>query len=136
MKKLVMTVLAFALTLVCATVQAESPAPPVQPAGGQGADQPRKGMSPHMGGQMREKMGERMEKHFRKMDANNDGKVTLEEMQANTKQMFEKMDAGHDGGVSLEEMRKHHETMRQEMKAMHGADGMQHGKDNSGGKPE
>jgi hypothetical protein len=41
---------------------------------------------------------------FGLMDANGDGKLTLEEFQAAHERIFKAMDADHDGTVTLEEM--------------------------------
>jgi hypothetical protein len=41
---------------------------------------------------------------FGLMDANGDGKISLEEFQAAHERIFKAMDADHDGTVTLEEM--------------------------------
>ena len=41
---------------------------------------------------------------FSLMDANGDGKLSLEEFQAAHERIFKAMDADHDGTVTLEEM--------------------------------
>ena len=55
-----------------------------------------------------------LEMRFRMTDANADGRVTLDEMQATAGAMFRGMDANSDGAVTQEELprRGHHRGMR------------------------
>lgn len=55
-----------------------------------------------------------VEMRFRMTDANADGRVTLDEMQATASAMFRGMDANSDGAVTREELprRGHHHGMR------------------------
>lgn len=78
------------------------------------AEQPAAGHRMNAMQGLHARMEEHMEKRFQEMDADKDGKASLEEMQAQVKSKFEMMDADHDGGVTLEEMRRHHEAMRKE----------------------
>jgi Ca2+-binding EF-hand superfamily protein len=59
--------------------------------------------------------------HFKKMDADNNGTVSLEEFKSNPRakenpekatEIFKKMDADSSGGVTLEEMIEHHKKHR------------------------
>lgn len=59
---------------------------------------------------------------FRKMDANNDGRVTAAEHAAAAQKMFAMMDADRDGAVTMEEMKMH---MNMKKDGMH-KDGMRH----------
>lgn len=51
------------------------------------------------------KMGKRGAKHFEKLDADGNGSISMEEMQArhNPAKMIEKLDADKSGGLSMEE---------------------------------
>lgn len=53
-------------------------------------------------------MGKRSAKRFEKLDADNSGGITLEEMQArrDPAKMVEKLDADKDGALSMEEFAK------------------------------
>lgn len=61
-----------------------------------------------------ERHGRMLEMRFRIIDANADGRVTLDEMQAAAGAMFRGMDANSDGAVTQEELprRRHHHGMR------------------------
>ena len=48
--------------------------------------------------------GEDKDKHFKKMDTNNDGQITRAEHAAGAKQMFSECDANRDGQVTAAEM--------------------------------
>ena len=48
---------------------------------------------------------------FKSMDANGDGKISLEEHTAAAKKMFDTMDANHDGKVTAAEMDAAHEKV-------------------------
>lgn len=60
---------------------------------------------------------------FRKMDADNDGRVTAAEHAAAAQDMFAMMDANRDGAVTMEEM-KAHKGMKKDRAHK---DGMHHG---------
>lgn len=55
---------------------------------------------------------------FRKMDANNDGRITAAEHAAAAQEMFRKLDANGDGAVTMEEMKRsddmHKDGMRKD----------------------
>ncbi|KEJ89240.1 EF-hand domain-containing protein [Sulfitobacter donghicola] len=65
-------------------------------------------MSKGKGGKKGDKKGGRAAKHFERMDADNSGDLTLEEMQSHRDpaKMFEKLDADKSGGLSEEEFAK------------------------------
>jgi Ca2+-binding EF-hand superfamily protein len=65
-------------------------------------------MAMHQGG-MRGHMAERM---FGTADANNDGKVSLQEATAVAAAHFDRADTNHDGTLSADEMRAAHQAMR------------------------
>src|SRR5262249_56232655 len=84
----------------------------------------------------RGKGGDRIEAAFKRMDANSDGKISLEEfkkaMEARPQgklkdnpemaaKIFQRMDANSDGFVSLEEFKKAREKMAERMKNGKGA---------------
>jgi len=48
---------------------------------------------------------------FRAMDANSDGKISMEEHTAAAKKMFDAMDANHDGKMTAAEMSAAHEKV-------------------------
>jgi pentapeptide MXKDX repeat protein len=52
---------------------------------------------------------------FRKMDTNNDGRVTAAEHAAAAQQMFTMMDGNRDGAVTMEEMKMHKEMKKDGM---------------------
>src|SRR6266404_3172707 len=94
------------LSIVVATVQG-------------GDDQPAGGKRP--GGKGKGKGGNTVEAAFKKMDANGDGKITLEEFKKAVEsrpqgklkdnpemaaKVFERMDANGDGFVTLDEFKK------------------------------
>lgn len=65
---------------------------------------------PSMGGQALAH-GPGGDQMFQKMDANNDGKISVDEHAAAAKKMFEVMDANKDGKVTAAEMEAAHEQI-------------------------
>ena len=113
MRRHVLLLTTTAAILTCGVIAASAQAPDTIPAGPmmQQRDQDHHGGM--MGGGM---MGHEMMGHdtmghsavmriiFALMDANGDGKLSLEEFQAAHERIFKAMDADHDGTVTLEEM--------------------------------
>src|SRR5205823_12769641 len=110
-----------ALSIVVASVQG-------------GDDKPAGGKGP--GGKGKGKGGTTAEAAFKRMDANGDGKVTLEEFKKAAEsrpqgklkdnpemaaKIFERMDANGDGFVTLDEFKKFREKMAERMKEGKGA---------------
>ena len=118
MRKHVIVLTATAAILACgaiaATAQAPGAAPPAQPTpGGPGEMMGNGMMGDHpgmMGGGMMGMMGHGHGHSvmariiFSLMDADGDGKLTLQEWQAAHERIFKAMDTDHDGTVTLEEM--------------------------------
>jgi len=111
MRKHVLLLTTTAAILTCGVIAASAQAPDTIPAGPMMQQHdPHGGM---MGGGM---MGYGMMGHgrghggmvariiFSLMDADGDGKLTLQEWQAAHERIFKAMDANHDGTVTLEEM--------------------------------
>jgi EF hand domain-containing protein len=104
MRKHVLLLTTTAAILTCGVIAASAQGPDTTTPGG-----------PMMQHQDRDwhggMMGHRMMGHsvtmriiFGLMDANGDGKLSLEEFQAAHERIFRAMDANHDGTVTLEEM--------------------------------
>ncbi len=87
----------------------------------------------------RQQVIERTDQRFARMDANNDGRFTPEEMRAAGERrraemqtrMFDRMDLDHNGSITREEMTQAHTQMRADhgeggMGAMGGHRGMRH----------
>ncbi|OFW98843.1 MAG: hypothetical protein A3E78_13505 [Alphaproteobacteria bacterium RIFCSPHIGHO2_12_FULL_63_12] len=91
-------------------------------AGEKAADDKSKGMD-HAA--MEAKMNEKMEAHFKEVDANSDGKITEQELvdyvTAKAKAEFASM-AGDDAAVTLDEMKAHHKAKHDEMMKEHMSD--------------
>jgi len=51
---------------------------------------------------------------FEMVDANHDGRVSLQEAQSAALQHFNRADLNHDGKLTPDEMRQAHEQMRRE----------------------
>ena len=112
MRKHLLLLTTTAAILTCGVIAASAQGPDTIPAGPmmQQRDQDHHGGM--MGGGM---MGHEMMGHgrghsmvmrviFSLMDADGDGKLTLQEWQAAHERIFKAMDADHDGTVTLEEM--------------------------------
>jgi hypothetical protein len=110
MRKHVLLLTTTAAILTCGVIAESAQGPDTTTPGGpmmQHQDQDWHGGM--MGGMMRHDHG--MMGHsvtmriiFGLMDANGDGKLSLEEFQAAHERIFKAMDADHDGTVTLEEM--------------------------------
>ena len=122
MRKHVLLLTTTAAILTCGTIAASAQAPGTQPTPGgpimqqQNQDDYHRYHGGMMGGGMmgggmmgqcysRSMMGPMvMRIIFSLLDANGDGKLSLEEFQAAHERIFKAMDADHDGTVSFEEM--------------------------------
>ena len=120
MRKHVLLLATTATILTCSAIAASAQAPGTQPTPGgpmmqqQGQDDYHRHGGGMMGGGMmgRRMMGQGCDRGspmamriiFSLMDANGDGKLSLEEFQAAHERIFKAMDADHDGTVTLEEM--------------------------------
>src|SRR6516164_2745555 len=120
MRKHVLLLMTTATILTCSAIAASAQAPGTQPTPGgpmmqqQDQDDYHRYHGGMMGGGMmgRGMMGQgcgrgspmAMRIIFSLMDANGDGKLSLEEFQAAHERIFRAMDADHDGTVTLEEM--------------------------------
>ena len=79
----------------------------------------------------RQQVIERTDAHFARLDANNDGRFTPEEMRAagerrrteRQTRMFDRMDLDHNGAITREEMTQAHAQMGE-----HRGEGMRHGR--------
>ena len=58
-------------------------------------------------------------KHFKEMDADKNGKISLDEFKNAKGKWFEKIDANKDGTLSKEEVQKHHESRKGKGKGKH-----------------
>ena len=104
MRKHMLLLTTTAAILTCGVIGASAQGPDTIPAGPMMQHQDQDW---HHGGMM----GHGMMGHsvmmriiFGLMDANGDGKLSLEEFQAAQERIFKAMDADHDGTVTLEEM--------------------------------
>src|SRR5215469_13110333 len=106
MRKLLLLLTTTAAILTCCAIAASAQGPDTIPAGPmmQQHDQDW-----HHGAMMGQGMtghghGMAMRIIFSLMDADGDGKLTLQEWQAAHERIFKEMDTDHDGTVTLEEM--------------------------------
>ena len=118
MRKHVLVLTTATAILTCGTIAASAQAPGTQPTpGGPMMQQPNQddyhryhggmmGGGMMGGGMMGRGMMSPMAMRiiFSLMDANGDGKLSLEEFQAAHERIFKAMDTDHDGTVTLEEM--------------------------------
>ena len=108
----------YAIVFAAAAVVAASAAV----AGEKAAGEKSKGMD-HAA--MEAKMNEKMEAHFKEIDANGDSKIDEQELVdyavAKAKTEFASM-AGDDGAVTLDEMKAHHKAKHDEMMKDHMSD--------------
>ena len=100
MRKHVLLLTTTAAIFTCGVIAASAQGPGTQPTPGgpmmQHQDQD------HHGGMMGHSMA--MQIIFSLMDADGDGKLTLQEWQTAHERIFKEMDTDHDGTVTLEEM--------------------------------
>jgi EF hand len=115
MRKHVLVLTTTAALLACGMISASAQSPNAQTGNEDGFLRHHPGMMGMMGGGM---MGRDYGYHgwdrergmvglriiFSLMDADGDGKLTLQEFQAANERIFKAMDADHDGTVTLEEM--------------------------------
>ena len=112
MRKHVLVLTTTAAILTCGAIAASAQTPGTQPTPGGPMMQYQDDYHHYHGGMMGGgMMGHGMMGHsvmmriiFGLMDANGDGKLSLEEFQAAHERIFKAMDADHDGTVTLEEM--------------------------------
>jgi hypothetical protein len=105
MRKHVLLLTTTAAILTCGVIAASAQGPDTIPAGPM--MQQHGGMMGHSYGMMGQgMMGHSMAMRliFSLMDADGDGKLTLQEWQAAHERIFKEMDTDHDGTVTLEEM--------------------------------
>ena len=101
MRRHVLLLTTTAAILTCGVIAASAQAPDTIPAGPMMQQHdPHGGMMGH--GMMGHSVVMRI--IFGLMDANGDGKLSLEEFQAAHERIFKAMDTDHDGTVTLEEM--------------------------------
>ena len=103
MRKHMLLVATTAFMLTCGVIAASAQGPDTIPAGPMMQHQDQDW---HHGGMMGQGRGHGMAMRiiFSLMDANGDGKLSLEEWQAAHERIFRAMDTDHDGTVTLEEM--------------------------------
>lgn len=56
---------------------------------------------------------------LKKMDTNNDSRITRAEFNAATEERFKRMDQNNDGVITTEEIQAAHEAMREGMRERH-----------------
>ena len=111
MRKHMLLLTTTAAILTCGVIAASAQGPDTIPAGPMMQHQDQDWHHGGMMGRDHGMMGHGMMGHsvmmriiFGLMDANGDGKLSLEEFQAAHERIFKAMDADHDGTVTLEEM--------------------------------
>lgn len=122
------------LVLLATAAQAPGTLPPPPPTRHWG----REFVSP-MGEPFRaERGGDALADWFNRADANHDGYLTVDEMQADAARFFAQLDVNHDGEIDPDEITRYESVIAPEISsgphfdmAMGGADGGQHG----GGRP-
>ena len=107
MRKHVLVLTTAATILACGAIAASAQGPDTIPAGPMMQQRDHGGMlgggmMGHGHGMMGHSMAMRL--IFSLMDADGDGKLTLQEWQAAHERIFKAMDTDHDGTVTLEEM--------------------------------
>ena len=110
MRKHVLLLTTTAAIFTCGVIAASAQGPGTQPTPG-GPMMQHQEQDWHHGGMMGGRMmghgrghGMAMRIIFSLMDADGDGKLTLQEWQAAHERIFKAMDTDHDGTVTLEEM--------------------------------